>query len=91
MKKIMVTASVVSAFAIGVFATTAFTSIKKQNEAKLHPRIEHAIDNMYDALDYMEHAPDEFGGYKAQAMKDTKAAILSLKRALGYRYHEDHK
>jgi hypothetical protein len=91
MKKKLVAAGVVLAFAGGVLATTAFTSIAKQNEAKKHPRIEAAIKNMYDALDYMEHAPDDFGGHKAAAMADTKAAIKSLKQALGYRYMEDHK
>ena len=91
MKKLLVTASVVSAFAIGVFATTAFTTIERQNEAKKHPRIEAAIRNMYDALDYMKAAPDDFGGHKAAAMADTRAAITSLKAALGYRFMEDHK
>jgi hypothetical protein len=90
MKKKLVAASVVLAFATGVLATSAFTSAK-QNEGKKHPRIEKAIDNMYDALDYMEKAPDDFGGHKAAAMRDTRAAIVSLKQALGYRYHEDHK
>ncbi|HTB30539.1 MAG TPA: hypothetical protein VK808_00840 [Bacteroidia bacterium] len=91
MKKKLVAAGIVLAFATGVLATSAFTSIEKQNEAKKHPRIEKAIDDMYDALDYMEHAPDTFGGHKAAAMADTRAAIKSLKAALGYRYHEDHK
>jgi hypothetical protein len=91
MKKNLVRAGIPLAFVIGVFATTAFTSIERQNEAKKHPRIEKAIDDMYDALDYMEHAPDIFNGHKAAAMADTKAAIKSLKEALGYRYHEDHK
>jgi hypothetical protein len=91
MKKTLIAATVVVAFASGIFATTAFTSIEKQNEAKKHPRIEKAIDDMYDALDYMEHAPDTFGGHKAVAMAQTRAAIKSLKEALGYRYHEDTK
>jgi hypothetical protein len=91
MKKNLIAASIVVAFASGIFATTAFTSYTKQNEAKKHPRIEKAIDDMYDALDYMEHAPDNFGGHKAAAMADTRAAIKSLKQALGYRYHEDKK
>jgi len=91
MKKTLLSASVVLAFVLGVFATTAFTTIERQNEAKKHPRIEHAIDQMRDAMEYMEHAPDNFGGHKAQAMADTKAAIKSLQAALGYRYEQDHK
>ena len=46
---------------------------------------------MKDALDYMNHAPDDFGGHKAAAIADTRAAIKSLKAALGYRYGEDNK
>jgi len=91
MKKSIITASVMLAFVLGVFATTAFTNIERQNEAKKHPRIEKAIDQMKDALDYMNHAPDDFGGHKAQAIADTRAAIKSLKAALGYRYAEDQK
>ena len=88
MKKTLVTASIVLAFAAGVFATTA---IEKQKEAKKHPRIEKAIDAMKDALEYMDKAPDDFGGHKAAAIADTKAAIKSLHEALGYRYKQDEK
>ena len=91
MKKTILSASIVLAFALGVFATTAFTNIERQNEAQKHPRIEKAIDQMQDAMDYMEHAPYNFGGHKLQAMADTRAAIKSLKAALGYRYEVDHK
>jgi hypothetical protein len=88
MKKTLVTASIVLAFAAGVFATTA---IEKQKEAKKHPRIEKAIDAMKDAIEYMDKAPDDFGGHKAAAIADTKAAIKSLHEALGYRYKQDEK
>ncbi|HXP51714.1 MAG TPA: hypothetical protein VN922_17285 [Bacteroidia bacterium] len=88
MKKTLVTASIVLAFAAGVFATTA---IEKQKEAKKHPRIEKAIDAMKDAIEYMDKAPDDFGGHKEAAIKDTKAAIKSLHEALGYRYKQDEK
>ncbi|HTB07483.1 MAG TPA: hypothetical protein VK806_11070 [Bacteroidia bacterium] len=91
MKKYLTTASVVLAFAVGVFATTAFTTISQKNEAKKHPRIEAAIDAMKDAVAYMEKAPDDFGGHKAAAIADTKAAIKSLHQALGYRYKQDEK
>ncbi|NNM95376.1 MAG: hypothetical protein HKL88_07935 [Bacteroidia bacterium] len=91
MKKNILTLSVVAAFALGVFATSAFTNYEKQNEAKKHPRIEKAIDAISDAVDYMDHAPDDFGGHKAVAIADCKAAVKSLRQALGYRYKEDHK
>ncbi|MGP8216676.1 MAG: hypothetical protein ACLQQ4_14015 [Bacteroidia bacterium] len=91
MKKLLITAGIVVAFAAGVFATTAITNIKAQNEKKKHPRIEHAIDAMEDAIKYMKEAPDDFGGHKEAAIQDTKAAIKSLHEALGYRYGQDHK
>ncbi len=91
MKKSLLAAIVIVAFASGIFATTAFTSIEKQNEGKMHPRIEKAIDQMEDAMDYMEHASWNFGGHKLVAMRDTRLAIKSLKEALGYRYKEDKK
>lgn len=87
MKKLLLTLCVLFAFAAGVFATNAY----KQHEAKKHPRIEKAIDAMKDAVEYMDKAPDDFGGHKAAAIADTKAALKSLHQALGYRYGEDHK
>ncbi len=91
MKKTIVTLSIVAAFATGVLATCAFTNYEKQNEAKKHPRIEKAIDAISDAVDYMNHAPDDFGGHKAVAIADCKAAVSSLRQALGYRYRQDNK
>lgn len=87
MKKLLITLSVLLAFGAGVFATNAYN----QHEAKKHPRIEKAIDAMKDAIEYMDKAPDDFGGHKAAAIADTKAAIKSLHEALGYRYEQDHK
>jgi hypothetical protein len=89
MKKSVFTLMTVLAFALGVFATSAFTSYNQGKEAKKHPRIEKAIDAMKDALAYMKEAPDDFGGHKAAAIADTKAALKSLHQALGYRYMED--
>ena len=89
MKKHLTKITVVAAFAIGVLGTTAFTSIERQNEAKKHPRIEAAIDGLKDAIEYMDKAPDDFGGHKMAAIADCKAAVKSLHKALGYRYKED--
>ena len=38
----------------------------------------------------MEKAPDDFGGLKAQAITDSKKAIVSLKMALQYRAKVDN-
>jgi len=90
MKKLIPTVLTITAFSLGVFATTAVTSYK-QGEAKKHPNIEQAIDALKGAVDYMDKAPDDFGGHKAEAIRDSKAALKSLHAALGYRYKEDHK
>jgi hypothetical protein len=39
----------------------------------------------------MEKAPHDFGGHKAEALKDAKKAIESLKEAMKYRAQEDNK
>ncbi|MFI5150521.1 MAG: hypothetical protein ACHQRM_12360 [Bacteroidia bacterium] len=76
------------------FATLTAFVIPQQNmksEASEHPRIAKAIHEMEDALQYMEKAPHDFGGNKAEAMADTKKAIVSLKKALAYRAKQDNK
>jgi hypothetical protein len=60
-----------------------------QGEAALHPRLVQAIRRMEEAYNLLQAAPDDFGGNKAQAMADTRAAIHSLRRALFYRLHMD--
>ena len=60
-----------------------------QGEAAAHPRLVQAIRRMEEAYQLLQAAPDDFGGNKAQAMADTRAAIHSLRRALFYRLHLD--
>ena len=94
MKKFIPTFIAVLAFSIGVLFTSAFVSPPQQNmrtEASEHPRIEKAIHQMEDAIDYMQSAPHDFGGHKEQAIADTRAAIRSLKMALAYRAHRDNR
>ena len=59
-------------------------------EASNHPRIENAIIELENAIDLMEKAPHDFGGYKAQAFADSKRAVESLKLALQYRGNADN-
>jgi hypothetical protein len=93
MKKFFPLFIAVVAFTLGVTLTTAFAKPQQNmgTEASEHPRIAKAISQMEDALDYLEHAPHDFGGHKAQAMADTKAAIKSLKMCLAYRAAQDNK
>jgi hypothetical protein len=93
MKKILSPTIVVIAFAVGVFFTTAFVTPQQNvaSEEAEHPRIAKAITQMQDAIDYMNSAPHDFGGHKAAAIADTKAAIKSLKLAMAYRAKKDNK
>ncbi len=55
-----------------------------------HPRIARAIHQLEDAVAYMEHAPHDFGGHKADAIAASRNAIVQLKLALAYRAVKDH-
>lgn len=79
---------------VAVFFASSIFVIAQQNmksEAAEHPRIEKAIHELQEAVNYMEKAPHDFGGYKAQAIQDSKKAIESLKMALKYRAKKDNK
>ena len=87
MKKLVIILSLVL-----FLSTTAFVLVQqnRKTEAAKHPRIENAIRELEGAIDYMEKAPDNFGGHKAQAIADSKKAVSSLKLALQYRANEDN-
>jgi hypothetical protein len=72
--------------------TTGFVLVQqnKRTEAARHPRVENAIKELESAIDYLEKAPDDFGGFKAQAITDSRKAVVSLKRALNYRAKDDN-
>ena len=56
-----------------------------------HPRIVKAIHELEDAIKYMEAAPHDFGGHKAEAIAASRRAVEQLRLALRYRAHEDTK
>jgi ABC-type microcin C transport system duplicated ATPase subunit YejF len=87
MKKLVIILS-----AVVFLSTTAFVFVQqnRHTEAAKHPRIENAIKELESAIDYLEKAPDDFGGYKTQAIADSKKAVLSLKLALNYRAKVDN-
>jgi hypothetical protein len=78
--------------AVLFLTTTAFVYVQqnRHTEAAKHPRVETAIKELESAIDYLEKAPDTFGGYKAQAIADSKRAVASLKLALSYRAKVDN-
>ncbi len=65
------------------------TPAQLQAEEARHPRLVQAIQDMRAALAELEAAPDNFGGNKAAAIRDTRAAIHSVRRALYFRLHMD--
>ena len=62
------------------------------NEARLmhaeeqkHPNITKSMHDIEKAMQFLNAAPDDFGGHKAQAQADLKQAYISLRKALYYR------
>ena len=65
------------------------------NEAQLmraeenkHPNIAKAMHDIEKSLQALHNAPDDFGGHKAQAEADLKAAYSSLRKALYFRLYQ---
>jgi hypothetical protein len=62
-----------------------------REEKAEHPRIAKAIEELHEAVKYLEAAPHDFGGHKAEAIEASKRAIEQLKLALAYRAAVDTK
>ena len=86
MKRVAIAAMI--ALALGGLVTPLVAQTV-QTEAINHPRIAAAIREMEEAIRYMEAAPHDFGGHKAAAIRDTRAAIVQLRKALAYRARVD--
>jgi hypothetical protein len=54
-----------------------------------YPRIVRAINDLEDAIAYMEAAPNNFGGHKAAALDASRAAVRELQAALAFRAIQD--
>ena len=76
---------------LGAVLTFGGTALLAQNERAMHPRIAKAIAALRDAREYMEAAPHDFGGHKADAVRATDNAIRELNLALAYRGREDRE
>jgi hypothetical protein len=61
------------------------------SEATNHPRVAAAIRELEGAIAYMERAPHDFGGHKAAVIRDSEAALVELRAALGLRVRQDRK
>lgn len=60
-----------------------------QQEKAAHPNIARAVDELEEAIRYMQAAPHDFGGHKADAIKASKEAARQLRAALQYRASVD--
>ena len=76
---------------LGVVLTAGAWTLGAQNERAMHPRLARAIEALRDARAYLEAAPHDFGGHKADAIRATDEAIKQLNFALAYRAREDRR
>ena len=76
---------------LGLLLSAGIWTLSAQNERAMHPRIARAIAALRDAREYMEHAPHDFGGHKADAIRACDDAIRQLNFALAYRGREDRR
>lgn len=81
----------ISGLVLGIVLSAGVVTLTAQNERAMHPRIAKAIAALKDARAYLEAAPHDFGGHKADAIRATDEAIKQLNFALAYRAKEDRK
>jgi len=75
----------VGALMLGSVGTLATGVQTAQAQEEFHPRIAAAIRELEEAIRYLEAAPHNFGGHKADAIRDARAAVRQLRLALAYR------
>ena len=88
MRKLVVSLCIASGLSL---VPTAFAQQTAKKEFGEHPRIAAAVRELEGAIQYMEHAPHDFGGHKAQAIADSRKAIEQLRLAMQYRAVEDNR
>jgi hypothetical protein len=93
MKRTVAKTSLVLGLVLVLLAALAEARPKEgmRQESREHPRIAKAIHSLEDAIDYMQKAPHDFGGHRAEAISASRAAIEQLKLALAYRANHDRR
>jgi len=81
----------ISGLALGLLLSAGAWTLSAQNEKAMHPRIAAANEALKDARAYMQEAPHDFGGHRADAIRATDNAIKQLDLALRYRGKEDRR
>ena len=62
-----------------------------REEERQHPNIAKAMHDIEMSMKALHDAPDDFGGNKAQAETDLRAAYVSLRKALYFRLWQDKR
>jgi len=63
---------------------TPHGAFAKTHDDQQYPRLQAAITAINDALDFLEKAPDTFGGHKAAAMTACRTAVRQLTAAMNW-------
>ena len=64
---------------------------ERREEWREHPRIVKAVQELEDAIKYMEAAPHDFGGHKAAAISASREAVRQLRAAINYRVNQEER
>ncbi len=79
-----VLAAIPFAMAAGMLgARPAAAAAVRQGEQ--FPRLQAAVTAIQDAVDFLEKAPDTFGGHKAAAITACRTAVRQLNAAMNYK------
>jgi hypothetical protein len=76
-------ASIPLAMAAGLLAPRLAEA--RQQPAAQFPRLQAAIAAIEDAVDFLQKAPDTFGGHKAAAIQACQTAVRQLRAAISYK------
>jgi hypothetical protein len=90
MKKLLLPLVLATSLGVSLLPAVARAETTQQERAA-HPRIAQACDDLEAAIQYMEAAPHDFGGHKAQALQASRNALQQLRQALKYRAAQDTK
>ena len=63
---------------------TLVAGLSAAQAAERHPKIRQAIHALEQAKDDLQHADHDFGGHRADALRECDEAIRQLKLALQY-------
>ena len=91
MLKNIVFATMTSVLLAGAMPSASFAQATTKEEFNEHPRIRAAVRELEEAIAYMEKAPHNFGGHKAKAIADSRAAVAQLRAAMAYRAKVENK